>query len=167
MAATTTRGVLYVHSAPRALCQHVEWGIGRALGEPVSLRWAPQPVIRGSVRAEYTWHGDAGTAAAIASQLRGWEHLRFEVTEEASPGNDAGRWMHTPGLGIFFAEMDAAGNMVVPEDRIRYAMELAGSNATELHRELQLAMGQAWDDELEPFREAGETTSVVWMHRVG
>lgn len=75
--------------------------------------------------------------------------------------------MHTPGLGIFFAQMDAAGNMVVPEDRIRYAMELAGGNATELHRELQLAMGQAWDDELEPFREAGDTTSVVWMHRVG
>lgn len=167
MAAITTQGVLYVHSAPRALCQHVEWGIGRALGEPVNLQWTSQPVIRGSVRATYTWRGTAGTAAAIASQLRGWEHLRFEVTEDASEGTDGGRWMHTPGLGIFYAQMDAAGNMVVPEDRIRYAMELAGGNATELHRELQLALGQAWDEELEPFRADGGDTSVVWMHRVG
>lgn len=167
MAATNTQGVLYVHSAPRALCQHVEWGIGRAIGEPVNLQWSAQPVIRGSVRAEFVWRGAPGTAAAIASQLRGWEHLRFEVTEDPSVGFDGGRWMHTPGLGIFYAQMDSAGNMVVPEDRIRYAMELAGGDATELHRELQLAMGQAWDEELEPFRSGGDDASVVWMHRVG
>ena len=28
----TTRGVLYVHSAPRALCPHVEWAIAGVLG---------------------------------------------------------------------------------------------------------------------------------------
>jgi hypothetical protein len=167
MAAPTTQGVLYVHSAPRALCQHVEWGLGRAIGDPVHLPWIPQPVIPGSVRAEFAWSGTAGTAAAIASQLRGWEHLRFEVTEEPSDAADGGRWMHTPGLGSFFAQTDASGNMVVPEDRIRYAMEIAGGNATELHRELSLALGQAWDDELEPFRTAGDDSPVVWMHRVG
>lgn len=167
MAATTTQGVLYVHSAPRALCQHIEWGVGRALGEPVRLQWNPQPVIRGTVRAQLSWNGEAGTAAAIASQLRGWEHLRFEITEDPSPGIDGGRWMHTPGLGIFYAQMDTAGNMVVAEDRIRYAMELAGADAAELHRELQLALGQAWDEELEPFRSGAHSDTVVWMHRVG
>jgi len=167
MAAPTTQGVLYVHSAPRALCQHVEWGLGRAIGEPTNLPWIPQPVIPGSVRAEFAWRGTPGTAAAIASQLRGWEHLRFEVTEDPSANTDGGRWMHTPGLGIFFAQVDMSGNMVVPEDRIRYAMEIAGGNATELHRELSLALGQAWDDELEPFRTAGDESPVVWMHRVG
>lgn len=107
-----------------------------------------------------------GTGAKIASELRGWEHLRFEVTEEPSDGVDGGRWMHTPGLGIFFVQTDAAGNVVVPEERIRYALEVAGGNATELHRELRLAMGQAWDEELEPFRIAGDDSPVVWMHRV-
>lgn len=167
MNAPTTRGVLYVHSAPRALCQHVEWGLGRATGVPAHLPWIVQPVIPGTVRAEYTWEGAAGLGAAIASQLRGWEHLRFEVTEEPSDGVDGGRWMHTPGLGIFYAQTDAAGNMVVPEDRVRYALEIAGGNATELHRELRLALGQAWDEELEPFRTAGDESPVVWMHRVG
>lgn len=167
MAAPMSSGVLYVHSAPRALCQHVEWGLGRALGEPATIPWTPQPVIPGSVRAEFTWTGVAGTGAAIASQLRGWEHLRFEVSEDPSAGVDGGRWMHTPGLGIFYAQTDMAGNVVIPEDRIRYAMEIAGGNATELHRELGLALGQAWDDELEPFRTAGDESPVIWMHRVG
>ena len=167
MTAPNTRGVLYVHSAPRALCQHVEWGLGRATGVPTTMPWIAQPVIPGTLRAEYAWEGPAGTGAKIASQLRGWEHLRFEVTEDPSPGADGGRWMHTPGLGIFFAQTDAAGNMVVPEDRIHYALEVAGGSATELHRELRLAMGQAWDEELEPFRVAGDDSPVVWMHRVG
>ncbi|MER3393366.1 MAG: DUF3145 family protein, partial [Microcella pacifica] len=112
---------------------------------------------------------EAGSGAKIASALRGWEHLRFEVTEDAALGSDGGRWMHTPDLGIFFAQTDAAGNTVIPEDRVRYAMEVAGSNALELHRELRLALGQAWDDELEAFRHAGDEGSrVVWLrHRAG
>ena len=57
--------------------------------------------------------------------------------------------------------------MVIPEDRIRGALELAGSDAFELHRELRLALGQAWDDELEPFRSASEDSPVIWLHKVG
>ena len=108
-----------------------------------------------------------GTGARLASALRGWEQLRFEVSEDPGPGNDGARWMHTPELGVFYAQTDAAGNMVVPEDRIRYAMEIAAFDAGELHRELRLALGQAWDDELEPFRHASDFAPVVWLHRVG
>ena len=113
------------------------------------------------------WEGERGAGAKIASALRGWEHLRFEVTEDAGLGTDGGRWMHTPDLGIFFAHTDTAGNTVIPEDRIRYAIEVAGSSTLELHRELRLALGQAWDDELEPFRHAGDGARVVWLHRAG
>ena len=161
------RGVLYVHSSPRALCPHLEWAAGRALGQPVNFDWDEQPLLRGSQRAEYYWEGPAGTGAALASALRGWEHLRFEVTEDAGPGTDGGRWLHTPDLGIFYAQTDAVGNVVIPEDRVRYAMEIAGANAVELHRGLRLALGQSWDDELEPFRHASDFNSVVWMHNVG
>src|SRR5699024_5755837 len=35
--------------------------------------------------------------------LRGWDSLRYEVTEEPSPGVDGGRWSHTPDLGIYHA----------------------------------------------------------------
>lgn len=167
MSAQTARGVLYVHSSPGALCPHIEWAAGRALGRAVNFTWETQPVLKGSQRTEFFWDGPQGTGARLASALRGWEHLRYEVTEDAGHGTDGGRWMHTPDLGIFFAQVDTAGNMVIPEDRIRYAMEIAGSNTLELHRELRLALGQAWDDELEPFRHAHDDTSVIWLHNVG
>lgn len=165
--APTARGVLYVHSAPRALCPHIEWAAGRALDRAVNFSWEPQPVLKGSQRAEFYWEGERGTGAKLASALRGWEHLRYEVTEDAGLGTDGGRWMHTPDLGIFFAQTDTVGNVVIPEDRVRYAMEVAGANAIELHRELRLALGQAWDDELEVFRHAGQDSAVVWLHKVG
>ncbi|GIT79055.1 hypothetical protein LLS1_07240 [Leifsonia sp. LS1] len=156
-----------MHSSPGALCPHIEWAAGRALGRAVSFTWEAQPVLKGSQRTEFFWDGPRGTGARLASALRGWEHLRYEVTEDAGLGTDGGRWMHTPDLGIFFAQTDTAGNMVVPEERVRYAMEIAGSSALELHRELRLALGQAWDDELEPFRHAHDDTSVIWLHKVG
>jgi Protein of unknown function (DUF3145) len=165
--ALTARGVLYVHSAPRALCPHVEWAVGGAIDRAVNFAWDDQPVLKNSQRTEFYWEGTQGMGAAIASALRGWEHLRFEVTEDATPRADGGRWMHTPDLGIFFAQTDTVGNVVIPEDRIRYAMDLAGSSALELHRELRLALGQAWDDELEAFRHAGQDSAVVWLHKTG
>ncbi len=159
--------MVFIHSAPSALRPHVEWAVGRALGRAVNFEWREQPVLRGAHRTEYYWEGARGTGAALASALRGWEHLRYEVTEDAGLGTDGGRWMHTPDLGIFFAQTDTVGNVVIPEDRIRSAMESAGSDAFELHRELRLALGQAWDDELESFRHASEDSAVVWLHKVG
>ncbi|MCU1570520.1 MAG: hypothetical protein JWR33_1261 [Naasia sp.] len=167
MAASIARGVLYVHSSPRALCPHVEWAAGRALGRAVNFTWIDQPVLKGAQRTDFYWEGPQGTGAAIASALRGWEHLRYEVSEDAGAGTDGARWMHTPDLGIFYAQTDTAGNVVIPEDRIRYAMDIAGVNALELHKELRLALGQAWDEELESFRHAGENSPVVWLHRAG
>src|SRR5699024_12128651 len=41
-----TRGVLYVHSAPGALCPHVEWAVGGVLGVPVRLEWTAQSAER-------------------------------------------------------------------------------------------------------------------------
>ena len=164
MATPAARGVLYVHSSPRALCPHVEWAAGRAIGHAVTFPWTEQPVLRGSQRADFYWEGAAGTGAAIASALLGWEHLRFEVTEDAVDGGDGGRWLHTPDLGIFHAQTDSAGNVVVTEDRIRRALD-GSVGLVELQRELRLALGQAWDDELEPFRHAIGTSSVTWLHR--
>ena len=167
MAVQNARGVLYVHSSPGALCPHIEWAAGRAIGRAVNFTWDAQPVLKGAFRTEFYWEGDSSTGAAIASALRGWEHLRYEVTQDPTPGVDGARWLHTPDLGIFFAQTDTVGNIVIPEDRVRYAMEVAGANAAELHRELRLALGQAWDDELEPFRHASDETAVVWLHKVG
>ena len=58
-----TRGILYVHSAPSALCPHIEWAVGGVLGVAVNMTWIPQPAQAGSYRAELSWAGDAGSAA--------------------------------------------------------------------------------------------------------
>ena len=166
MRGSYTRGVLFVHSAPRALCPHIEWAAAEVLGSRVHLDWTEQPAAQGMMRAETSWVGPAGTGASLASALRGWANLRYEVTEEASPSCDAGRWSHTPSLGIFHAQMDSVGNVVVPEDRVRAAIEKA-SSYEELREGLDLALGQAWDDELEPFRHAGAGAPVRWLNRVG
>lgn len=167
MVASQTGGVVIIHSAPRALCPHLEWAVGRALGYALSLDWGEQPILPGSRRSEYFWRGTAGTGARIASAMLGWDHVRFEVTEDPSPGVDGGRWMHTPGLGIHHAQTDAAGNIVIGEDRIRFALELGAADAAEMQRELHVALGQPWDEELEPFRHAGDDAAVVWLHKVG
>ncbi|WP_159620677.1 DUF3145 domain-containing protein [Ruania rhizosphaerae] len=166
MSGVITRGVFFVHSAPRALCPHVEWAAGSVLEGRTSFDWTVQPAAPGMYRAETSWMGPAGTGARLASALRGWTHLRYEVTEEPSRGVDGGRWSHTPELGIFHTQVDAHGNNVIPEDRVRAAMEHAG-DPSRMSRELELALGQAWDDELEPFRYAGAGVPVRWLHRVG
>ena len=39
MSHVETRGVVHIHSAPAALCPHVEWALGSALGTHVSVDW--------------------------------------------------------------------------------------------------------------------------------
>lgn len=167
MAAHMARGVVYVHSAPKALCPHLEWAVGRVLGRAVNFDWSDQPVLPGSRRMEFFWEAPDGTGAALASAMHGWEHLRFEVSEDPTARTDGGRWMHTPDLGIHFAQTDSAGNIVIGEDRIRYAIEIAAGDAVELRRELDVALGAVWDEELEPFRHASDEVPVVWLHKVG
>jgi hypothetical protein len=113
------------------------------------------------------WEGAAGTGGRIASELRGWDDLRYEVTEDPSPGNDGSRWSHTPSLGIHHTWTSASGDAVVNEDRLRAALSVSKGDATLLTRELDRALGRAWDDELEPFRYAGEGATVRWLHMVG
>jgi Protein of unknown function (DUF3145) len=123
----TVRGVLHVHSAPPALSPHIEWAVAGVLGVPVTLPWADQPASPGMLRTELDWEGRPGAAGAITSALAGWNRLRFEVTEEASPGCDAVRYSYTPSLGTFSAVTAANGDVLVPEGRLRAALTLAAA----------------------------------------
>ena len=126
----SVRGVLYVHSAPPALCPHIEWAVAGVLGTPVDLPWVDQPAAPGMLRAEADWEARAGVAGEITSALAGWNRLRFEVTEDASPGCDAMRFSYTPDLGIFSAVTMANGDILVPESRLRAAMTVAAAAAS-------------------------------------
>lgn len=163
----SARGVFYVHSAPPALCPHVEWAVAGVLGVPVSLPWASQPAAPGTLRAELCWEGKPGTAAAVTSALRQWRLLRFEATEDASPGCDGARFSCTPTLGVFSAVTGASGDVHVPEDRLRAAMAGSSVAGSSMELEMERLLGTSWDNELEPFRRAGDGAPVRWLHAAG
>jgi len=162
-----TRGVVFVHSAPKALCPHIGWALESALGQRVNLEWTLQPAGHRLVRSELSWTGEPGVGACIASSLRGWEHLRYEVTEEPSPGCDGSRWSHTPALGIHHTWTSASGDAMVNEDRLRDAVRASQGDPLRLQAELDTVLGLAWDRELEAFRYAGDGAPVRWLHKVG
>ena len=163
---SATRGVLYVHSAPSALCPHIEWAVGGVLGAPVNPEWTAQPAQAGTYRAELSWTGEAGSAAAIASAVRGWKHLRFEITEEPTPSTEGARYSFTPDLGVFHAVVGMHGDIMIPEDRLKAAVVKTAMGDTTLPLEIDKLLGKPWDDELETFRHAGEGAPVRWLHQV-
>ena len=164
----SAQGVLYVHSAPPALCPHIEWAVAGIVGAHVGMPWVGQPAAPGSLRAELAWHARPGTAGAIASALAGWNRLRFEVTEDSSPGCDGVRHCYTPDLGIFSAVTAANGDIVVPENRLRAVVTMAArAGAASLEDELGKLLGTAWDNELEPFRRAADGAPVRWLNATG
>ncbi len=162
-----SRGVLYVHSVPRALAPHVEWAVAAVLENDTPLRWRPQPMAPGQVRAEQVWTGKPGTAARLVSSLRRWERLRVEVTEEPSDGHEGERYALTPTLGIFRAAIGANGDLQVGEERLRGALARTAGQPAALREELERLLGGPWDAELEPFRAAGDGTPVRLLHRTG
>jgi hypothetical protein len=104
---------------------------------------------------------------AITSALAGWNRLRFEVTEESSPGSDAVRYSYTPNLGIFSATTSANGDILVPENKLRAVLALGANGTSVLEKEIERLLGAAWDNELEPFRRAGDGAPVRWLNATG
>jgi uncharacterized protein DUF3145 len=162
----STSGTIYVHSSPSAVCPHVEWAIAGALQTRADLRWTAQAAAPGQLRAECDWSGRPGVAAAVASALRAWPMLRFEVTEQPSSGRDGERFCFVPGLGLWHARTSANGDIVVGEDQLRALAATARSRETFAHQ-LDELLGAAWDDALEPFRRAADGAPVTWLHHVG
>jgi hypothetical protein len=177
----TTRGVIYVHAAPAALTPHIEWAVADVLGlgapdrstsdadvpsRGSAFAWTRQPADPGSMRAELAWEAPAGTGGRIATALRGWPKLRFEVTEESSPGNEGERYAWTPRLGMFRATIGVHGDILVGEDRLRAALARAVADDIGLHEAVESLLGQPWDEELEPFRYAGDGAPVRVLHHV-
>ncbi|MFC4336754.1 DUF3145 family protein [Salininema proteolyticum] len=162
----STRGVIYVHSSPAAVCPHVEWSIGRVLGVTgVKFGWAPQPVEKGAMRASRAWVAEPGAAAEIASALMQWPMLRFEITEQPSEGRDGERIMYLPERGVYRAAMSADGSVMVAEDRIR-ALMATTTSAEALRSGLHQLLGLEWEQELAPYRESGHQQEQSWLAHV-
>lgn len=153
-----SHGVIYIHSAPAALRPHIEWAIQAVLAKPVNLEWTRQPAQPGAFRAETNWRGPAGAGAALASALRNCRVARFEITEGCQQ-----RYSFTPSLGMFRAQLLDNGDIAVGEQQLRTLLDAYPD--TGLRDGLRALLGEEWDDELEPFRHASESTR--WIYRVG
>jgi hypothetical protein len=123
--------------------------------------------VPGQLRAELSWQARPGTAGAIASALAGWNRLRFEVTEDSTPGCDGVRHFYTPDLGIFTAATGASGDIMVPEDRLRAVLGMALQLNESVEDQVGRLLGTAWDNELEPFRRAADGAPVRWLNATG
>ncbi|MFJ4651597.1 DUF3145 domain-containing protein [Nocardia sp. NPDC088792] len=163
--AEATSGVVYIHSSPAALCPHVEWALTSTLKAPAKLRWTGQPVDPGHLRATTDWFGPVGTGGKLASALRDWPVLCFEVTEEPSEGVDGERYSFVPGLGLWRGTVSANGDVMVGEMRLRAIIDDARGRRADIAAEIDRALGTAWDDTLEPYRFGGEGAEVTWLRR--
>jgi len=141
-------GLVKIHSAPTALRQHIEWGLNAILGQPHSYTWRDQPLAAGTIRTTLEYRGEAGLAAKIATALKNWHYLRFEVQEFGKDGGEYFRF--TPELGIHRANVDAAGSILISENVIRKA--LSSFDDLEVRENLVLALGESWEEALEPMR---------------
>jgi hypothetical protein len=160
--ADSTTGVVYLHASPAAVCPHVEWALSSTLNARAQLKWTAQPAMPGQLRAVTNWVGPVGTGARLASALRSWSVLRFEVTEDPSTGVDGQRFCHTPQLGLWSGAMSANGDIMVGEMRLRTLMS---EGADTLAAELDTVLGTAWDEALEPYRDGGTAGEVSWQSR--
>ncbi|MGI9136971.1 MAG: DUF3145 domain-containing protein [Candidatus Nanopelagicales bacterium] len=163
---TPSRGVVFLHSCPRALSPHLEWALAAVFGTEVHIDWAEQPIVPGSVRAEIIWTGVPGTGARLASALLAFSQVRYEVTEDGIPGRDGERFAATPSLGLFRATIGPFGDVMVHEERLRTALSHAQVTGESMVDEVARLIGTPWDDELEPFRSAHEDSTVRLMHQV-
>ena len=141
-------GLITIHSAPTALRQHIEWGLNAILGQPLNYTGRDQPLGAGTIRTTLEYRGEAGLAAKIATALKNWHYLRFEVQEFGKDGGEYFRF--TPELGIHRANVDAAGSILISENVIRKA--LTAFDDLEVRENLAVALGEAWEEALEPMR---------------
>jgi len=141
-------GLATIHSAPSALRQHIEWGLNAALGDARDYSWRNQPLAPGTLRTAIEFRATAGTAATIATALKNWHYIHFEVQEMNSDGGEFFRF--TPELGLHRALTDATGSILITENVIRKA--LGSFDDIEIRENLERALGGAWDEALEPMR---------------
>lgn len=127
--------------------------------------WINQPLLLGFQAGSVNLRLTALEAEELASELALVSNITFELIQA---GRDSGvLFMHLPGQGIFRGELNAVGSLTLSEERLQLMLEQATGNHREFTRLLRLALGQSWDDLLEPFRAIRHSENVVLLHRAG
>lgn len=147
--ALVVRGVLTIHSAPSALRDHIDWALADLLGSNARCDWTPQMLKAGTFKCTLSWRDRQGVAAAVASALRSWHYIYFEVHEDTNDGGELFRF--TPELGIHRAVTDLTGAVLIGQNQIN-AVLTRSFDEESIRAELALIIGNEWESELERFR---------------
>jgi len=154
----TTRslsGDLRIYSAPKALLRHIQWSLNAIFEEKVKLEWVVQPMVAGAYACELQWRGNTECASKIASTLRSWHFVRFEVREFPTEGGEGVLYRATPTLGMHQAVTASTGDVMVHENRILTILSQSVGYES-LRANIEAALGIAWDVELECYRRGLE-----------
>jgi hypothetical protein len=143
------RGFLTIHSTPSALRHHIDWAVQAVLGTWVKPSWSPQPLIPGSYRTQIEFRDRQGAAAELASTLRSWHYLNFEVIENSDNGGELFRC--TPELGIHRAIVDQTGAVILTENQLSTVLKNAFDEES-IREAISLLLGNPWELELDRFR---------------
>lgn len=146
-----SESLVLIHRAPSSLLTHVEWTISGITGNPTKINWSKDDSLDSGFRGSVVIDCSLNDCATLASAFMNLKQLSFEVIHQSELSG--ARWSFTPSLGMFHCASDEAGNLVVGENQLRASIEKAGPNIIKLQAELRKLLGQAWDDELEPYRE--------------
>ena len=147
--ALAVRGHLTIHSAPSALRSHIDWAIADVLGASVRCDWTPQMLKAGTFKCAISWRDRSGVASEIASALRSWHYISFEVQEDTNDGGELFRF--TPELGIHRAVTDLSGAVIMTENQVE-AVLAHNFDEDSIRKGIALIIGSDWEKELERFR---------------
>ena len=161
-ALTSVQGLLTIHSAPSALRRHIDWAIQNIVCADAQLNWLPQTLMPGTYKATCQWRAKEGAAAEVASTLRSWHYLNFEVLERNDNGAELFRF--TPELGIHRVLTDSSGGAVLSEHQINNVLQ-SSFDEEAIRQGLAHALGQPWDEQLEKFRGAG-MAEIARLHAI-
>jgi hypothetical protein len=125
-----------------ALIRHVEWSIESVLGR-VQIDWRSQPLDAGTQRTQVEWRSNKDVSAELASALKSWHYLRFEIASSLQ------LFRHTPELGLHRAQIDEIGNIQITENQIKFAL---AKSDDQMRESLDVALGTEWEVELERYR---------------
>lgn len=149
----SSHGTLTIYSLPRAIATHVEWNISSILGQPLTFKWRTQNLDPGAMKTSMQWSGGRATAQELASMLRGWHYITFEIYQASTGGSDGALYMCTPELGLFTATIGPHGDVMVNENQISMLID-SNRPTTSIFEELERALGRPWDATLETYRRA-------------
>ena len=164
--------VVSIHAVPRSLLSRLDWAVSSVLGAEAvfgaqpNFSWLPlaghtlhslegpnsrEPMYSATLEFKTTPKKASQTASQMASEIARWQSIWFEVSVPHTAVDLGQRYAFTPLLGMFHAQLDAAGNQVFGENQIAAAMQ---DNTGELRAKLNLMLGLPWDAQLEPLRKA-------------